>query len=157
MTLFRIPRMFATIRGFQQGLAIGNCMQFGWVWGCVCGFCPWHSVSAKLLAVVCGCYDCSGISSPEIYYTLLFDVWSTHQRQSTYSKLFFPFQTLFLFQVIPLISFLISLFLILRLNCTFFPTRKEVFPFMFFICNSKKTKCYEIVFSKNDLNWFWSR
>lgn len=82
ITLFRILRMFVMIRGFQQGLVIGNCMQFGW--GCGCGFCPWHSVSAKLLTILCGCSDCSGIWSPEIYYTLPFDVWSTHKRYSIY-------------------------------------------------------------------------
>lgn len=89
MTLFRTWRMFAMIRGFQQGLVISNCMQFRWVWGCGCGFCAWHNVSAKLVTVVCGCSDCSEISSPEIYYTLLFDVWRQTIYFLTYS---FPFR-----------------------------------------------------------------
>ena len=89
MTLFRTETMLAMVRGFQQGLVISNCMQFGWVWGCGCGFWAWHNVSAELLAVVCGCSDCSWISSPEIYYTLLFDVWRQTIYFLTYS---FPFR-----------------------------------------------------------------
>lgn len=136
------------IRGFQQRLVIGNCMQFGWVWGCGCGFCPWHSVSAKLLTVVCGCSDYSGIPSPEIYYALPFDVWSTHRRNSIYfltysfhfrlgsclkSSLFFPFSFIcfFVLTVLP------------------FP-KEKMFFFHVFICDSTKSKFYEM-FSKNDL------
>lgn len=135
MMVFRILRMFGMMRGFQQGLVIGNCMQFGWVWGCGCGLSPWHSIPAKLLTVACGCFDCSGLSSPEIFYTLLFDVWSP---QETVFNLFFQFQTQFLCQVISVIFYLISLFLILCLNY-FLPQRKDVFPFMFFLCDSTKS------------------
>lgn len=159
-TLFRILRMFVMIRGFQQGLVIGNCMQFGWVWGCGCGFCPWHSVSAKLLTVVCGCSDYSGIPSPEVYYALPFDVWSTHRRHSIYfltysfhfragsclkSSLFFPFS---------FICFLVSVLTVLSFS------KGKIFFFHVFICDSTKSKFYEIMFSKNDLrmipllNWF---
>lgn len=123
MTLFRTWRMFAMIRGFQQGLVISNCMQFRWVWGCGCGFYAWHNVSAKLLTVVCGCSDCSGISSPEIYYT---SFWCL-ETNYIFSNLFFSVQTHFLSQVISIISWLISLFLILCLNCIFFPKRKDIF------------------------------
>lgn len=44
-------------------------MQFGWVWVCVCGFCPWHNVSAKLPTGVCGCSEYQALK-----YTCLFDV-----------------------------------------------------------------------------------